>query len=163
MIAHVCAVNPDRKNDVFAFRTNLTMGYNPNSVWILKEIYAEFKKITGQRQSDVKCLAGLWDYIRRISKEGGHVPGFMNVAGKIITLKDHIRRDSREVTCSWSGRRGFSGKFFLRRNSSLGWEIDKFRFKSGNVAISLIKDSVDSVSKDFRYKQPFAGIVFDNK
>lgn len=163
VITHVCAVNPDKKGEIFSFRLNLLLGNNPNSVWVTDQVYAEFKKVTGQRQNEVKQLVCLWDHIRRQASRSNPVSGVINVAGKIIDLSEKTRRNSREITCSWSGRRGFSGKFFLKKSGENGWMLEKFRFKSGKVAISLVQDTGEAISKDFRYKEPFAKIVFDNK
>ncbi|MDN5280382.1 MAG: hypothetical protein PWR01_4347 [Clostridiales bacterium] len=163
VIAHVCALNPDKKNEIFSFRLNLVLGHNPDSVWVVEKVYTEFKGIRGTRQNEVVQLVCRWDHIRRTGENSRQIKSFINVSGRILNLRPRNLRNSLEINCSTPTRSGFSGKFFLEKASGSAWVIDKFRFRSGKVSVSMVQDTNEAITRDFRFKQPFARIVFDNQ
>lgn len=163
VIAHVCAVNPEKRNEIFAFRTNLVINHMPDSLHLQQELYAEYEGVQGERCNEVKQLVCLWDYIRRNAQYPEKISGLINVAGRPISLKSRKLRNHYEITCSASGRSRFSGKFFINSNPEGTNRIEKFRFRSGKVSVSMVQDTAEAVAKDFRFRQPFARLVFDNK
>lgn len=163
VIAHVCVENPEKRQEIFAFRTNLIISCTADSLTPVQEVYAEFEGVNGERRNEVKQLVCLWDYIRRNLFQAAKINGIINVAGRPVSLKARSLRNRIEVNCSSADRRKFSGKFFLSQTANGNFCIDKFRFRSGKVAISMVQDTAEAVSKDFRFRQPFSRLVFDNK
>jgi hypothetical protein len=80
-----------------------------------------------------------------------------------MNLRKSDLRNRVEINANYSEYKNFSSKFFIKKSSDQSFSMDKFRFRTGKVVISLVRDSGDSVSRDFRYREPFASIVFDNK
>lgn len=163
VIAHVCAENPEKRKEIFAFRTNLVIGYNNDSLQLQRELYADFEGVRGQRCLDVKQLVCLWDYVRRNMQNPETMNGLLNVAGRPLTLKTRKLRSRYEITCVAADRSRFSGKFFIVCNPQGLNVIDKFRFRSGKVSVSMVQDTAEAVARDFRFRQPFSRLVFDNK
>jgi hypothetical protein len=163
VITHVCAINPDKENEVFGFRANLLLGFNADSTWVINTLYSEFSGIHGNRQKEVQQLICLWDLIRRRTYYKTPIGNLLNLAGQVMSLKERKARNGLEINCSPANRRGFSGKYFLQPGDNKPWEIDKFRFRSGKVSVSLVKDTNQAISREFRFKEPFASMVFDNK
>ncbi len=163
VIAHVCVENPEKRKDLFAFRTNLIMDHVGNSIDLRNEVYAEFEGVNGERCLEVKQLVCLWDHIRRNLVNPQQLNGLLNVAGQPLNLKTIQKGNQWEVNCSSANKKRFSGKFFIEKTAESLNRIDKFRFRSGKVSVSMVQDNAESVSRDFRSRQPFARIVFDNK
>ena len=149
--------------DIFAFRTNLLIDHSPGNLNLNKEVYAEFEGVNGQRRLEVKQLVCLWDHVRRNLADPAKMTGNIVVAGRPVSLKTKDLRNHYEIECRATDRSRFSGKFFLKKVSAGLNQIDKFRFRSGKVSVSMVQDTSDSINRDFRFKQPFARIVFDNK
>jgi hypothetical protein len=162
VIIHVCAQNPEKKSEVFAFRVNLLLAYNNESTWVVKEVYKDFEGIHGKRENEVLQMVCLWDLIRRHTRSGASLGNMMNLNGHALSFDKRKVRQNREITCHSAHKSGFSGKFFLERVGQNNWQIDKFRFRNGKVSVSMVQDTSEAVSKDFRYRQPFATKVFDN-
>lgn len=159
-IIHVCALHPEKKNQVYSFRLNLILQRKPGKLELVKEIYADFNGISGERQSQIRQLAGLWLHMIDFKKNGRFNPEFISVGAQLNLEKRDIRNKRIELTCKWDQRRDFSGKFFFDLMANSQIEIDKFRFKSGKLSVSLVKDTSENVSRDFANREPFAKLVF---
>ncbi|MFZ5951470.1 MAG: hypothetical protein ACOYXC_12245, partial [Candidatus Rifleibacteriota bacterium] len=163
VIAHVCVETPEKKKDIFAFRTNLTIDHNPTNMVVKAKQYDEYEGVENDRREEVKQLVCLWDMVRRNLANPAKLNGDVTVAGRSINLKIKETKKSYELSCSSNDKKKFSGKFFIEKGKDGQLSIDKFRFQSGRVSVSLIQDTGDAVSKDFRSRQPYAKFVFDNK
>ena len=162
VIAHVCAQNPDKKSDVFAFRVNLVLEYNNDSTRVANEVYKSFEGMHGERTNQVLQLICLWDLIRRHTRHGALLNPMMNMNGQALSFNIRDVRQKREITCNAAQKLGFSGKFFLQQVGANGWQIEKFHFRSGKISVSMVQDASEAVGNDFRFRQPFAEKVFDN-
>jgi hypothetical protein len=163
IIAHVCVENPEKRKEIFAFRTNLVVGHASDGLQLQREIYADFEGVQGQRCLEVKQLVCLWDFVRRKAQNPETINGLLNVAGRPLSLKSKKLRGRYEITCVAADRSRFSGKFFIVCGPQGVNAIDKFRFRSGRVSVSMVQDSAEAVSRDFRFRQPFSRLVFDNR
>ena len=74
------------------------------------------------------------------------------------------RGKGREVNCTWPARRGFNGKFFFERAVDPAFKevlyLDKLRFKSGRLSVSLVQDTQQAITRDFATREPFNTDVF---
>ena len=165
IILHVSALHPEKKRQKYAFRLNLVFRREGARYSLVKREYAEFSGITGDRQTQLEQLAALWVYMRAYSKELKLLPE-IEASGARLQLNEAVigRGRSREINCSWPGRRGFNGKFFFERAVDPVFQellaLDKLRFKSGRLSVSLVKDSQEAVTRDFSTREPFAADVF---
>jgi len=165
IILHVSAVHPEKKRQKYAFRLNLVFRREGARYSLVKREYAEFSGITGDRQTQLEQLAALWVYMRAYSNEIKLFPE-IEACGARLHLKEAVlgRGRSREINCSWQGRRSFNGKFFFERAVDPVFKellaLDKLRFKSGRLSVSLVKDTQEAVTRDFGSREPFATDVF---
>lgn len=165
VIVHVCALHPEKKNQKFAFRLNLVLRRESAKYSLISTIYSGFSGITGDRQNQLQQLVSLWSYMRRFAYDGILFNNF-DSCGAALKLAEAARKKGRvqEINCSWPGRRSFSGKFFFDQvvGSAVtsAFELDKLRFRSGKLSVSLVKDSQAAVTRDFAYRQPFTTDVF---
>lgn len=161
VIIHVSALHPEKRGQKYTFRLNMVLNCRPGGYSIDSEVYAQFTGIEGERQQQIRQLAALWTYMRQVEKTG-RVENEFNANGALLSLQEvQTRRGkAREIHCSWLGRRDFSGKFFFDQLTSSAIALDKFRFKSGKLSISLTKDTAEAVNRDFASRQPFAADVF---
>ena len=161
VIIHVSALHPEKRGQKYTFRLNLVLNHLPAGYSIDSELYAQFTGITGERQQQIRQLAALWTYMRQVEKNGQVVEIF-DAAGAPLRLHEVQARRSkvREINCSWLGRRDFSGKFFFEQLANQMLALDKFRFRSGKLSISLSKDTAEAINRDFAHRQPFADDVF---
>lgn len=165
IILHVSAVHPEKKRQKYAFRLNLVFRREGARYSLVKREYAEFSGITGDRQTQLEQLAALWVYMRAYSNEMKLFPE-IEACGARLHLKEAVlgRGRSREINCSWQGRRSFNGKFFFERAVDPVFKellaLDKLRFKSGRLSVSLVKDTQEAVTRDFGSREPFATDVF---
>jgi hypothetical protein len=158
-IIHVCALHPEKKNERYAFRLNLIFTRKSGEYIIAREVYADFTGIPAERQLQIRQLAGLWIYIRDLARTNEFLP-VINAAGAVLALKARDHGVHKEIECSWKEKRNFSGKFFLRKLLSGGLEMEKIRFRSGKLSVSLVTDSQDAVTRDFAGRYPFNEQVF---
>ncbi|MGM0599788.1 MAG: hypothetical protein ACQETH_08225, partial [Candidatus Rifleibacteriota bacterium] len=100
---------------------------------------------------------------RNFAKRGWYKGQILNISGIAMNLRKNDLHNRIEINAKTNEHKNFSSKFFLKKNGSQGLYMDKFRFRTGKVVISLVRDSGDSVSRNFRYREPFASLVFDNK
>jgi hypothetical protein len=165
VIIHVSALHPEKRKQKYAFRMNLIFKRNGAIYTLLKQNYADFSGITGDRQTRLQQLAALWVYMRDYAREP-KLYKELEVCGTQLKLSELIRGKgrNREVDCSWPARRGFHGKFFFERAVDPVFKeilaLDKLRFRSGKLSVSLIKDSQAAILRDFAGKEPFATSVF---
>lgn len=161
VIIHVSALHPEKRGQKYTFRLNMVLNCRPSGYSIDSEVYAQFAGIEGQRQQQIRQLAVLWAYMRQVEKTG-HVENEFNANGALLNLRDVQTRHgkAREIHCDWVGCRDFSGKFFFDQLVSSAIALDKFRFKSGKLSISLTKDTAEAINREFASSQPFATDVF---
>lgn len=161
VIVHVSALHPEKRGQKYTFRLNLVMNCQPAAYRIDSEVYAQFTGVEGDRQQQIRQLVALWTYMRQVEKTG-QVAGEFDAFGARLLLRDiQARRGKvREIHCGWSGRRDFSGKFFFHQLAGQALALDKFRFKSGKLSVSLTKDSAEAINRDFAHREPFASDVF---
>ncbi len=159
-IIHVCALHPEKKNQVYSFRLNLIFQRQPGRLELVREIYAEFNGITGERQQQIRQLAGLWLHMLDYKQHGTFTQDFMALGALLKLERRVVRNKNVELTCKWQQRKDFSGKFFFDYDGGTQREIDKFRFRSGKLSVSLVKDSSENVTRDFAKREPFAQMVF---
>lgn len=159
-IIHVCALHPEKKNETYSFRLNFILDKSPGKITVEREIYSEFKGINGaERQNQIRQLCCLWAYIREYSKNGILNENFISDTAP-VALKVTKVRAGEEVTCSWKEKRNFSGKFFLDKKTGTPMAIDKLRFRSGKLSVSIAADSAEKINRDFAAREPFASTVF---
>lgn len=161
VIAHVSALHPEKRGQKYTFRVNMVLNCGPADYSIDSEVYAHFTGITGERQQQIRQLVALWAYMRQVEKTG-KVSDEFNAAGARLGLREvHAHRGKvHEINCSWTGRRDFSGKFFFDVLPSAAIALDKFRFRSGKLSVSLTKESAETINRDFAHREPFATDVF---
>ncbi len=165
IILHVSAVHPEKKRQKYAFRLNLVLRRQGAGYSLVKKEYATFSGITGDRQTQLEQLAALWVYMRARSNEAKLLPE-IEACGARLRLNETVlgKGRSREVNCSWPGRRSFNGKFFFERAVDPVFKelltLDKLRFKSGRLSVSLVKDTQEAITRDFGTREPFATDVF---
>ena len=165
IILHVSAIHPEKKHQKYAFRLNLVLRRDGAGYSLVKKEYAEFTGITGDRQAQLEQLAALWVYMRAYANEP-KLLAVIEACGARLNLKEVVlgRGRSREINCSWQGRRSFNGKFFFERAVDPVFKeilaLDKLRFKSGRLSVSLVKDTREAVTRDFGSREPFATDVF---
>lgn len=161
VIVHVSALHPEKRNQKYAFRLNQVLQCGPAGYSAESEVYAKFTGIEGERQQQIRQLVALWAYMRQVEKTGKPSEVF-NAGGALLHLRDvETRRGrAREIHCSWPARRSFSGKFFFDQQPDKRLTLDKFRFKSGKLSVSLTKEPAESINRDFAHRQPFAADVF---
>lgn len=161
VIVHVSALHPEKRGQKYTFRVNMVLNCRPDSYSIDSEVYAQFVGIEGERQQQIRQLVALWAYMRQVEKTGGVLPEF-NAGGARLGLRDvNARRGRvREIHCNWTGRRDFSGKFFFDQQANGALALDKFRFRSGKLSVSLTKETAETINRDFSYREPFATDVF---
>lgn len=165
IILRVSAVHPEKKRQKYAFRLNLVLRREGARYSLVKKEYAEFSGITGDRQTQLEQLAALWVYMRAYS---GELKLFKEIdaCGARLQLTEAVlgKGRSREINCSWPGRRSFNGKFFFERAVDPVFKellaLDKLRFKSGRLSVSLVKDTQEAITRDFGTREPFATDVF---
>lgn len=159
-IVHVCALHPEKKGQKFAFRLNIVLHREECRYLVLSEIYGSFISIEGERQNQLRQLLALWTYMRMFAKNNRLCPEF-TACDTVVRLVENIRRRGKfhEVNCYWPGHKKFYGKFFFEQSVS-GLELDKFRFKSGKLSVSLVKDTQESILRDFAHRHPFDVDVF---
>lgn len=164
MIAHVCALNPENSKEQYSFRVNVVVGRHEGAYSISEIFYADFVGMHGDRQTEIKQLMSLWKLIRDYCNDPVELNTAPDVWGKTLNLKTRTfsRRNRMEITATWPGRRGFSGKFFLEPTDLGKWHLDKFRFSGGRVVVSMVQDSLEAIRKDFGQFSPFREVVFDN-
>lgn len=158
-IFHICALHPEKRNEKYSFRLNLLLKKIDGKISIEQEIYGDFTGIHGERQNQIRQLCCLWAYMREYSRKGVLHDSLL-VDGRNIALKRVNTRSSQEITCSWTEKRDFSGKFFLEQAANNLMAIDKLRFRSGRLSVSLAVDSAEKINKDFGSREPFATEVF---
>lgn len=160
-ILHVCALHPERRNEKYSFRLNLILQRKEGSYSIQKEIYADFVGITGERQNQIRQLVALWAYMRDFARTGEIASSF-DAGGARLGLSESVAAGGkkREITCNWPGRKDFSGKFFFKKSVDEKLVVDKFRFKSGKLSVSLAMDTAAAINRDFAYREPFKEVVF---
>ena len=163
VITHVCAVHPEKKTKIYSFRVNLVLSRNYDSVKVNRVFYQNFTGFDRNRQGQVQQLVCLWDYIRNYSGSSWYKGKILNISGIAMNLRKNDLRNRLEINANTSEYKNFSSKFFIRKKSTQDFFLSKFRFRTGKVVISLVRDSGEAVSRDFRYREPFASIVFDNK
>jgi hypothetical protein len=163
VIAHVCAVHPEKKAEIYSFRVNLIINRGYDNIKVDQVYYQEFRGFNKNRQDQVQQLVCLWDYIRNYEGSSWYKGKILNISGIAMNLRKSDLRNRVEINANSSEYKNFSSKFFIKKSSDQSFSMDKFRFRTGKVVISLVRDSGDSVSRDFRYREPFASIVFDNK
>lgn len=164
VIVHVCALHPEKKGQKFAFRLNLVLQRQQARYSLLNKIYSDYTGITGDRQIQLQQLAALWAYLRHFARDGLLYPSF-DACGAVLKLSEVSRKKSQtlEINCSWPFRRGFTGKFFFEKivgGPAAALDLDKLRFRSGHLSVSLVKDTQAAVTRDFAHRQPFAVDVF---
>ncbi len=161
VIVHVSALHPEKRGQKYTFRVNMVLNCTPDTYSIDSEVYAQFNGIEGERQQQIRQLVALWAYMRQVEKTGSVLNEF-NAAGARLSLRDvNVRRGKvREIHCNWTGRRDFSGKFFFEQSGSASLALDKFRFKSGKLSVSLTKETAETINRDFAQREPFATDVF---
>ncbi len=169
VIIHVCALHPEKKRQVYAFRLNMLFVHKNGPAGVqytlLKKEYAEFTGITGSNQEQLQQLAALWAYMRAYAGGRSFQPQ-VEACGAKLKLSEVLlgKGRSREVDCSWPSRRGFHGKFFFERAVDPVFKeilaLDKLRFRSGRLSVSLVKDTQENVTKMFSTHEPFATQVF---
>ncbi|MBU1109812.1 MAG: hypothetical protein KKB51_24235 [Candidatus Riflebacteria bacterium] len=161
VIIHVSAMHPEKRGKKYTFRLNLILNCRPLGYSIDSEVYAQFTGIEGERQNQIRQLAALWTYMRQVEKTGQLVKEFDACGAPLLLRETQTRRGkAREIDCSWLGRRDFSGKFFFEQLANQMLALDKFRFKSGKLSVSLSKDTAEAINRDFAHRQPFADDVF---
>ena len=159
-IIHVCALHPEKKNETYSFRLNLLLKRGAGQIAVEREIYSDFKGISGtERQSQIRQLCCLWAYIREYSKSGILNEKFVS-DGAPVSLKVTKVRAGEEITCGWTEKKNFSGKFFLEKKNGSQFAIDKLRFKSGKLSVSIAADTAEKINKEFATREPFASTVF---
>jgi len=160
VIAHVSALHPEKRGQKYTFRVNMVLNCRPDTYSIDSEVYAQFNGIEGERQQQIRQLVALWVYMRQVEKTGSLLNEF-NAAGARLSLRDaNVRRGKvREINCNWTGRRNFSGKFFFKQTGA-SLALDKFRFRSGKLSVSLTKETTETINRDFAHREPFATDVF---
>ena len=165
VIIHVCAVHPEKRREKYAFRLNLVLQRGPAGYSLISREYANFSGITGDRQTQLQQLAALWAYMRDFS----HTPELrreFDASGAGLKLSEVIvhHGKGREVNCTWPARRSFNGKFFFERAVDPAFKeilhLDKLRFKSGRLSVSLIQDTQQAITRDFAAREPFSTDVF---
>lgn len=165
VIIHVCALNPEKRHEKYAFRLNLVLQRGPTGYSLVSREYADFTGITGDRQNQLQQLAALWTYMRDFS----HKPELrqkFDAGGAGLRLSEVVvhRGKGREVNCTWPARRGFNGKFFFERAVDPAFKevlyLDKLRFKSGRLSVSLVQDTQQAITRDFATREPFNTDVF---
>jgi len=161
VIVHVSALHPEKRGQKYTFRVNMVLNCKPDTYSIDSEVYAQFVGIEGERQQQIRQLIALWAYMRQVEKTGDVVSEF-NAGGARLGLRDvNARRGRvREIHCNWTGRRNFSGKFFFDQQSNGALALDKFRFRSGKLSVSLTKETAETINRDFAHREPFATDVF---
>lgn len=165
VILHVSALHPEKRKQKYSFRMNLLLKKAGAAYSLEKQHYAQFSGITGDRQNQLQQLVALWAYLRDFSK-GTRLQTEFEACGARLKLSEHVKGKvkNREVDCSWPSRRGFHGKFFFERAVDPVFKeilaLDKLRFRSGKLSISLVKDTQESVTRDFAAREPFATDVF---
>ncbi|NCB39674.1 MAG: hypothetical protein EOM80_13000 [Erysipelotrichia bacterium] len=160
VMAHVCALHPEKKGHKFAFRLNLVFRREECRYSVLSEIYGSFTGIEGERQNQLRQLLSLWAYMRQFTKNSRLCAEF-SACDAGVRLAEKIRRRGKihEITCSWTSRRNFFGKFFFEQSTS-GLKLDKLRFSSGKLSVSLVEDTQEAIMRDFAHRQPFNVDVF---
>ncbi|PKL42796.1 MAG: hypothetical protein CVV41_12250 [Candidatus Riflebacteria bacterium HGW-Riflebacteria-1] len=161
VIVHVSALHPEKRGQKYTFRVNMVLNCRPAAYSVDSEVYAQFTGVAGDRQQQIRQLVALWTYMRQVEKTG-QVAGEFDAFGARLLLRDIQTRSgkTREIHCGWSGRRDFSGKFFFNQLAAQMLSLDKFRFKSGKLSVSLTKDTAESINRDFAHREPFATDVF---
>ena len=165
VIIHVCAIHPEKKRQVYAFRLNMLFAHQTSPTGVkyalLKKEYAEFTGITGSNQEQLQQLAALWAYMRAYAS-GTSFQKNVEVCGAKLKLSEVLlgKGRSREVDCSWPSRRGFHGKFFFERAVDPVFKeilaLDKLRFTSGTLSLTPVKDSQENVTNMISARAPFA-------
>jgi len=164
-IIHVCVKHPEKRQQTYAFRLNLVFSHSGADYRLVKTEYATFTGINGDHQAQLQQLAALWAYMRTYAA-GGKIYPAIEACGARLNLAELLlgKGRTREVDCSWQGRRGFHGKFFFERAIDPVFKevlaLDKLRFRSGKLSVSLVKDTQSAVLRDFAGKEPFATSVF---
>lgn len=164
-IIHVCVKHPEKKQQTYAFRLNLVFSHSADNYRLVKSEYATFTGINGDHQTQLQQLAALWAYMRTYAVGGKLYPA-LEACGARLQLDEVIlyKGRTREVDCRWQGRRSFQGKFFFERAIDPVFKeilaLDKLRFRSGKLSVSLVKDSQAAILRDFAGKEPFATSVF---
>ena len=161
VIVHVSAMHPEKRGQKYTFRVNMVLNCTPAAYSIDSEVYAQFTGIEGDRQQQIRQLVALWAYMRQVEKTGMAVNEF-NAGGARLGLREvNTRRGkAREIHCNWTGRRDFSGKFFFDQLANASLALDKFRFRSGKLSVSLAKETAETINRDFAHREPFASDVF---
>lgn len=165
VILHVSALHPEKRKQKYSFRMNLLLKKAGSAYSLVKQNYAQFSGITGDRQNQLQQLVTLWVYLRDYAK-GTPFHKEFEACGASLKLSEVVKGKgrTREVDCSWPSRRGFHGKFFFERAIDPVFKeilaLDKLRFRSGKLSISLVQDTQESVSRDFASREPFATDVF---
>lgn len=165
VIIHICALHPEKRKQKYSFRMNLLLKREVNGYSLVKQQYADFSGITGDRQTQLQQLVALWVYMRNFAKDTRLNKEFA-ACGAQLKLSEIVKGNgrNREVDCSWPSRKGFHGKFFFERAVDPVFKeilaLDKLRFRSGKLSVSLVKDSQEAVTRDFSSREPFAADVF---
>lgn len=160
-IVHVCALHPEKGNEKYAFRLNLILQRQTGKLNLVKELYADFAGIIGERQDQVRQLVGLLAYMRDFAAGTALAPSITS-CGADLSLSDQklSRGKTREITCKWASSSSFSGKFFFDQSQNGNLVMTKFRFKSSKLSVSLVVDTAESINSEFAQRPPFAEIVF---
>lgn len=163
MIAHVAAINPENRSDVFAFRINIVIENDNNNYSISEKFYSQYSMIEGERQAQIKQLMALWLHITNHLNSQNALNMSPIIQSQGIRLESNYLRGGakKEIDAHWRSHGNFSGKFFLDRKYPYGWELEKFRFRGGNVVVSLVQDSAQNVMNQLGQFSPFRELVFD--
>ncbi|MGM0600956.1 MAG: hypothetical protein ACQETH_14190, partial [Candidatus Rifleibacteriota bacterium] len=87
VIAHVCAVHPEKKGEIYSFRVNLVLNHGLDNIKVNKVFYQDFRGFDKNRQDQVQQLVCLWDYIRNFAKRGWYKGQILNISGIAMNLR----------------------------------------------------------------------------
>lgn len=160
VILHVCALHPEKNEEKYSFRLNLVFQRQAGKFSIVKEIYADFSGMNGERQNQIKQLSALLAYMRDFATDGKLLPQIDSCGAELILSRLKARGKVVEIDCSWTGRKDFAGKFFFNQLEDAKLRLQKFRFKSAKLSVSLAVDTSEAITRDFAQRPPFHEVVF---
>ncbi len=164
IVTHVCAKDPDKRNQTYAFRLNMIVNYSASGVRVVKNIYNFYEGIDEGNADEIQQLMALWCFLRKDAKNRVARDYGLSVEGRLLNLKEKMVRGNKrkEINVYWPKKRSFSGKFFYdyKNNRPV---INKFRFKNQRVAISFVAETMKKVTEKFANQSPFREHVFANQ
>lgn len=161
VILHVCALHPEKKDEKYSFRLNLVLQRQAGKYSLAREIYADFSGINGERQNQIRQLSALLAYMRDFAAEGQLLTSIDSCGAELVLNQQKATRSNVvEIDCSWTGRKDFAGKFFFNQLADAKLRLQKFRFKSAKLSVSLALDTSEAITRDFAHRTPFHEVVF---